>query len=236
MNFLDKTGLTYLWGLIKGRFVSKDGDTMTGTLHMTKSDDFPSVAFDDSRGQHLIIRASNSTTRARLMFEQKMNDESSYEGFYLPSTTEILSSSQQYPILTGKEAVTISQGGTGATSASAARSNLGLGSVLSDVSDMQDALGNAAFVYKQIPASGSAAFTFSTNCSYVVLITGPAAGVRCMLFGYCNTSGTVSQTKMDAASTTNITVTTSTNKLTIANSYSSAAYAILLKISGTAPT
>lgn len=236
MNFLDKTGLTYLWGKIKAYAVNKSGDTMTGTLCMTRFDNSPTVEFDDSRGPKLQIRASNTASSAQMMFEQKISDGSAYESFYLPDTTETLAANQQYQILTEKDPVSVAQGGTGAETAAAARSNLGLGNVLSDVSGLQDALGGTAFVYKQIPASGSAAYTFSSNCGYVVMITGPVAAVRCTIWGYCNTSGTVSQTKMDAGGSTNITASTSTNKLTLANSYSSAAHALLIRISGTAPT
>lgn len=55
------------------------------------------------------------------------NDRTIIETYNLPSLTA--SSSTSYNILTSKSAVTIAQGGTGATSASAARTNLGLGTM-----------------------------------------------------------------------------------------------------------
>ena len=55
------------------------------------------------------------------------NDRTIIETYNLPSLTA--SSSTSYNILTSKSAVTIAQGGTGATSASGARTNLGLGTM-----------------------------------------------------------------------------------------------------------
>jgi hypothetical protein len=47
-----------------------------------------------------------------------------YEEFYLPKTTQGLTSGGAYDILTSKSAVTVAQGGTGATTATDARANL----------------------------------------------------------------------------------------------------------------
>lgn len=58
------------------------------------------------------------------------NDRTIIETYNLPSLTA--SSSTSYDILTSKSAVTIAQGGTGATSASAARTNLGLGTMATE--------------------------------------------------------------------------------------------------------
>lgn len=50
-----------------------------------------------------------------------------YERYFLPTPDADRTSHADYGILTSKEAVTIARGGTGATTAAAARSNLGLG-------------------------------------------------------------------------------------------------------------
>lgn len=130
----------------------------------------------------------------------------------------------------------VNKGGTGASTEAAARSNLGLGSVLSDVSDLQDALGIIKMVRKSVPASGSESYTFSSACSYVILVTGVSSTTRGILFGYCNASGNVTVTKMDAGSTNNISTTTASYKLTINNAYSSGCTAVMIVMGGTAPT
>lgn len=221
----DTAGTLHVYGAEKldgNLIIAKDSPS----VYLRKS----TAATENTGGMQVLVQDSNN----RLILFQRV-DGSSPERYRLPVPTTH-DETTNYAILTSKDAVTVAQGGTGATTAAAARTNLGLGSVLSDLSGLQNALGSTAFVYKQIPASSSASFTFSSNCSYAVLISGVSATTRCLIFGYCNTSGTVSQTKMDAGSSTNITVTTDTYKLTIANAYTSAAYALLIKINGTAPT
>lgn len=104
------------------------------------------------------------------------------------------------------------------------------------IDDLENALDHAKFVYKQVPGGGSATYTFTSSCAYVILISSSASSVRCTIYGYCTTSGSISNTKVDAGSSTNITLSTKTNKLTINNAYSSSAYALLIRIEGTAPT
>lgn len=104
------------------------------------------------------------------------------------------------------------------------------------IDDLENALDHAKFVYKQVPGGGNATYTFTNNCAYVILVSGPNASVRCTIYGYCTTSGSISNTKVDAGSSTNITLTTQTNKLTINNAHSSSTYALLIRIAGTAPT
>lgn len=104
------------------------------------------------------------------------------------------------------------------------------------IDDLENALGSAKFVYKQVSAGGSATYTFTSNCAYVILVSGPNASVRCTIYGYCTSSGSISNTKVDAGSSTNITLSTQTHKLTINNAYSSSTYAQLIRLAGTAPT
>lgn len=104
------------------------------------------------------------------------------------------------------------------------------------IDDLEDALGATKFVYKQVSGGDNATYTFTGYCAYVILVSGPHASIRCTIYGYCTASGSVTYTKVDAGSSSNITLTTQTNKLTINNAYSSATYALLIRIVGTAPT
>lgn len=103
----------------------------------------------------------------------------------------------------------------------------------------KDALGldNAAFVNKTISGSnGTAAYTFTNNCAFIIFISGSAAGLRSTIYGYCTAGGSISVSQTNATSSTSISTTTATNKLTIKNAGSNACYATLMRLTGTAPT
>lgn len=75
---------------------------------------------------------STATTDHRLLiYEYPYNSSGSrieyYERYSLPTPTNTITTNQLYSILTSKNAVTIAQGGTGATTSANARTNLGLG-------------------------------------------------------------------------------------------------------------
>ena len=87
--------------------VSKDGDTIIGTLILTSNTDYPTLAFnrhsDPSNGPQQMIQANEAGALSRLSFFQRVNDDGAWEGFRLPSTTEVLTSGNvYYDILTTK--------------------------------------------------------------------------------------------------------------------------------------
>ena len=73
------------------------------------------------------------------------------ERYFFPAPTADRTSTVDYGILTSKEAVTIARGGTGATTAAAARSNLGLGS--------SGNLLSGALTTTEVTLSGAAGYT-----------------------------------------------------------------------------
>ncbi len=89
---------------------------------------------NDSRGGEIYYDAgaNDGYTKSQWHFRQySWNATKSttpltyYDNFYLPNTTSGLTANGSYAILTSKSAVTIAQGGTGATTAAAALTNLG---------------------------------------------------------------------------------------------------------------
>ena len=62
-------------------------------------------------------------------FDSNLNKLNYYDVYSLPEATVGLSANKLYDILTSKTPVTIEQGGTGATTAAGARTNLGLGTM-----------------------------------------------------------------------------------------------------------
>ena len=102
--------------------VKKSGDTMTGSLNIQ-------TAYAINIGTAAVstwnrISYSNDGTNNRLIFHQR-GQNGKYEYFNLPNTSSP-SADTHYKILTTKSAVTIAQGGTGATTAAAARTALGI--------------------------------------------------------------------------------------------------------------
>jgi len=132
--------------------------------------------------------------------------------------------------------ISVENGGTGGVTAAEARTNLGLDDVLDDVDGLKDALGSTRFVYKQISGNNHATYTFTGYCAYVILLSGSSPSTRSTVYGYCTASGSISNTKVDATSSSNITLTARTYSLDINNAYSSAMYALLIRLAGTAPT
>lgn len=115
--------------------VLKSGDTMTGTLQVPwlkikNTNEYPVVSFypssvTDSCGG---MGMDASTRKVRFTeYPTSMDGASTryYEAYYLPAPSSSLTASKSYNILTSKSAVTIAQGGTGATTASAALTKLG---------------------------------------------------------------------------------------------------------------
>ena len=108
--------------------VNKAGDTMTGTLIMTnnsgpRDSSSPQIGFYFD-GDDLVANIQYTTSKHFCFIEREASDDSIREQFYLPEITAT-SGAHYYGILTSKTPVTIEQGGTGATTAAAARANLG---------------------------------------------------------------------------------------------------------------
>lgn len=131
-------------GQVDKNYLKLSGGTMTGTLKLngackvgnggqyTYIKFCPNFSSSDSACTiYYNTRSESSFENPRLMFRQFAPSSSGsttvssyYDDFYLPPTTAGQTTYGYYDILTSKSAVTISQGGTGATSASGARTNL----------------------------------------------------------------------------------------------------------------
>lgn len=97
-----------------------------------------SIRFFDSFNQERGRIWWSSTSRGgrdtllRMIFRQYSLNSSTgeslsyYEQYYLPTVLDDRSSNASYNLLTSKDAVTVAQGGTGATDAATARTNLGI--------------------------------------------------------------------------------------------------------------
>lgn len=130
--------------------VSKSGDTMTGTLDLPSltvqnpSTNYPSLTFKAKgvTNRSVLIQPDLSDGVRRFVVYQypsEMDGSSTRyaEAYRLPATSGTLTKDANYSILTSKNAVTVAQGGTGATTAREAQYNLlsDIGSTTSAVSD-----------------------------------------------------------------------------------------------------
>ena len=107
-----------------GNVVLKTGDTMTGNLYISINSGYSLVGFKDSNKNVAgYIRAANLQHNIQLV---NMATDTEYKEFFnTPRPSIGLTSDQNYTILTSKDAVTIAQGGTGASTAAQALANLG---------------------------------------------------------------------------------------------------------------
>ena len=71
------------------------------------------------------LYASSSEGKLYIINHSPNSPSQKYEGYGMPTPTEGLTENKWYKVLTSKETVTIAQGGTGATTAAAARKALG---------------------------------------------------------------------------------------------------------------
>ena len=113
--------------------VSKTGDTMTGrlilpTLRLNPDSDFPTLEIYS--GGSLIATLSWNRNTRRTQIRNNCPDTDYREVFSTPSADSDLTEDKYYDLLTSKSPVTVVQGGTGATTAAAARDNLGVSGAL----------------------------------------------------------------------------------------------------------
>ena len=117
-------------------YLPLSGGTLTGFLTLQNSAtypclDFKSTSYNSELGTIFYTVQSNSY-KSNFFFRQYSRSStnysilSNYEDFALPSVTADRTSYSSYSILTTKSTVTVAQGGTGATTASGARTNLGI--------------------------------------------------------------------------------------------------------------
>lgn len=94
-------------------------------------------------------------------------------------------------------------------------------SIQSDISDLQTALGGTKILRKSCgttSGNNTITFTFTGICNFVIFTTGGVQALRSTIYGQCTSGGSVAATKVNAASSSDITVGTSTsNKLILTN-------------------
>lgn len=102
--------------------VKTTGDTMTGALTLQNA----GLRFRNESGS-LIGRITISADSKNFRFLQNYAENEPYEYYALPPASQVSGDSNVlYSILTSKNPVTVAQGGTGATDAATARTNLGI--------------------------------------------------------------------------------------------------------------
>lgn len=116
-------------------YLPLSGGTLTGYLTLQNDATYPrllfkSSSYDGSQGE-MFYRILSDEASSNFLFRQYCRSSkdysllSTYEDFKLPQTTADRTYSGYYDILTTKSAVTVAQGGTGASTAAGARENLG---------------------------------------------------------------------------------------------------------------
>lgn len=137
----DSKAASQLW--VANNAVNKNGDTMTGALTAPSpltisANEFGYILFTDSEGNPC-NRVHTATSSHRMRFYEYGADNSGFsEQYALPTPDNGLTENKTYHILTEKNAVTIKQGGTGATDPSTALANLGGLEVIDARSDSYD--------------------------------------------------------------------------------------------------
>lgn len=134
----------------------------------------------------IMFRIYSSTTQGGTEFSEH------FEDFSLPSCDTNRTADGNYNILTSKSAVTVAQGGTGATSAAGARTNLGIYGTI--VKSNQDANGNTVSLSSTETFPTNMQYTFTAAGTYLIFasasISANKTGVRAMRFYFYNSSGT----------------------------------------------
>ena len=101
-------------------YLPQTGGTLTGNI-ILKNGTWPTLGFHDGSNNTGSVYQAMSSHRVGL---QQYASGSSYSEDYLLPTPDVQTERKWYAILTNKNAVTVAQGGTGATTAAGAASNL----------------------------------------------------------------------------------------------------------------
>lgn len=112
--------------IARTNYVAKNGDTMTGVLIAANYVTKYGIEFQNGSGTN-VGGVFQDMSGGNQVYVDEYTSGGVRECYLLP--TPNASTASFYDILTSKNAVTVAQGGTGATTASDARSNLGLGSM-----------------------------------------------------------------------------------------------------------
>lgn len=154
-----------LGGKTASDFVLKAGDTMTGLLYMIDesgvvpaSNGYGHLTFYDTNKNWAtsVMRAPNNSTR----FVERSGTTDYYEVYLLPAPDANRTANANYDILTSKSAVTVAQGGTGATSLASGAALIGNGT---------SAVTTRAI--KNNTTAGAAGWTSATGTSLITLNT-----------------------------------------------------------------
>ena len=169
------------------------------------------------------------------------------ELFWLPSPTEHVEDDDDnvdndnisYTLLTSKNPVTIDQGGTGAQTPLDARVNLGLGTVLTDISTLQNRVNGIAFSELLTVAKNKILTIQRADSSklsaYMVLVGSANDNGKTILLGHFTAGGTPTLVSLRTAS--GITISTATTeKVTIKNTLDASLYIKILVFYGTTLT
>lgn len=105
----------------------QEGGIVGGNLTISNPNNYSYLYLADKNGNNVGgLYASDGENKLYLINHAPNSATGKYEGYGLPAvTTENLTEHKWYKLLTSKETVTIAQGGTGATTAAAARKALG---------------------------------------------------------------------------------------------------------------
>lgn len=189
----------------------------------------PALYFLDEEEGTFLGGIFQSTTNGenRIALAQSYSNKGK-ELFWLPSPTEhdedddnnVDNDNISYTLLTSKNPVTIAQGGTGAQTPLDARVNLGLGTVLTDISTLQNKVNGITFselltVPKTYTLTIQRADT-SKLSAYMVLVGSANDNGKTILVGHFTDGGTPTLVSLRSASGVTI-ATPTTGKATIKN-------------------
>lgn len=189
----------------------------------------PALYFLDEEEGTFLGGIFQSTTNGenRIALAQSYSNKGK-ELFWLPSPTEhnedddnnIDNDNISYILLTSKNPVTIDQGGTGAQTPLDARINLGLGTVLTDISTLQNRVNGIAFSeLLTVPQTYTLTIQRADSSklsAYMVLVGSANDNGKTILLGHFTDAGTPTLVSLRSASGVTISTAT-TGQVTIKN-------------------